>query len=120
MPLTRDVIFERFLSEKFIAKNGTGYMITNLGALLFAKDLRNFNGLYRKATRVIVYDGNSRIKTLKDQTEISGYAVSFERLIESILDKLPSNEEIQKALRKNVSVYPPLAIRELVANALIH
>ena len=41
-------------------------------------------------------------------------------MIQSILDKLPSNEEIQKALRKDVSVYPPIAIRELVANALIH
>ena len=33
---------------------------------------------------------------------------------------MPSNEEIGKALRKTVRMYPELAIRELVANALIH
>jgi predicted HTH transcriptional regulator len=33
---------------------------------------------------------------------------------------LPSNEVIGKALRKNVPVFPELAIRELVANAIIH
>jgi len=33
---------------------------------------------------------------------------------------VPSNEEIGKAFRKEVPMYPELAIRELVANALIH
>jgi len=33
---------------------------------------------------------------------------------------LPSNEEIGKAFRKEVRMYPEIAIRELVANALIH
>lgn len=119
-PSTRDVILERLIAEKFVGKEVSGYSITNLGAILIAKDLRLFDLLGRKAVRVIVYEGNSRVRTLKDQPEHAGYAVSFERLIESVSDKLPSNEEIQKALRKNVSVYPPLAIRELVANALIH
>jgi len=32
----------------------------------------------------------------------------------------PSNEVIEKAIRKNVPMYPELAVRELVANALIH
>jgi ATP-dependent DNA helicase RecG len=33
---------------------------------------------------------------------------------------LPSNEVIGQALRKEVPMYPELAVRELVANALIH
>jgi len=33
---------------------------------------------------------------------------------------LPVNEVIEKALRKTVAVFPELAVRELVANALIH
>jgi ATP-dependent DNA helicase RecG len=33
---------------------------------------------------------------------------------------VPQNEFIGKALRKKVSMYPELAIREIVANALIH
>jgi ATP-dependent DNA helicase RecG len=33
---------------------------------------------------------------------------------------LPANEEIGKVFRKEVRMYPEIAIRELVANALIH
>ena len=33
---------------------------------------------------------------------------------------LPRNEEIVKALRQEKAVYPDIAIRELIANALIH
>lgn len=120
LPSTRKGILDKFKSEKFIIETEGTYSATNLGAILFAKDIREFNGLSRKAVRTIVYKGNNKLETLKDQWEYSGYAVCFERLLESILDKLPSNEEIQKALRKNVTVYPPLAIREILANALIH
>lgn len=37
-----------------------------------------------------------------------------------INSQLPANEEIGKALRKETRMYPEIAIRELVANALIH
>jgi len=60
------------------------------------------------------------LKTIKEQTGSKGYATGFRGLIDYINDKLPSNEEIDRALRKEVKVYPELAIRELVANAIIH
>jgi predicted HTH transcriptional regulator len=49
----------------------------------------------------------------KDQIGNKGYAIGFENLVDYINDKLPSNEEIGKALRKTVGMYPELAIREL-------
>jgi len=45
---------------------------------------------------------------------------AFEGLIGFVNGLLPVNEVIGQALRKAVPVYPELAIRELVANALIH
>lgn len=36
------------------------------------------------------------------------------------MDQLPTNEVIEKAIRKQVKMYPEKAIREFVANALIH
>lgn len=51
---------------------------------------------------------------------MKGYAAGFEGLINFIDNLLPRNEEIGKALRKEVPVYPELAVRELVANAIIH
>lgn len=43
-----------------------------------------------------------------------------EGLVDWINSQLPANEEIGKALRKETRMYPEIAIRELVANALIH
>ncbi|CAM5214100.1 hypothetical protein OURE66S_04264 [Oligella ureolytica] len=48
-----------------------------------------------------------------------GYAVGFDGLMDYLKALLPSNEEIGKAFRKEVPMYPQLAIRESVANAII-
>jgi len=119
-PTTRISVLEKLQSEKIILKELDNYHITNLGGMLFAKNLKTFDSLERKAMRVIVYDGNNKIKTKKDQFGAKGYAVGFTGLIDYINDQLPTNEEIGKALRTTVKMYPELAIRELVANALIH
>lgn len=119
-PSTRDAVIEKFVSEKLIKPNIGGYAITNLGAILFAKNLSDFDTVKRKAVRVIQYAGKNKINTLKDQEGKMGYAVAFERMIKFINDLLPSNEIINQALRETVTMYPEIAIRELVANALIH
>ena len=119
-PSDRNGVIEKFLSEKLIIKNRSSYDITNLGALLFAKDLNDFSVLKRKVVRVIVYDGKSKLKTIREQIGQRGYAVGFSGLINWVNGQLPKNEVIGKALRKEVSMYPEIAVRELIANALIH
>lgn len=119
-PQDLNAIISVLASEQLIKELSDSYEITNLGALLFAKDLSQFAHLKRKAVRVIVYDGTSRLKTLKEQQGVKGYASAFEGLIQYINDQLPVNEVIGAALRREVKMYPALAIRELVANALIH
>lgn len=94
--------------------------ITNLGAILFARELQKFKGLARKAVRLIVYEGKGRLKTLRELQGHKGYASGFEGLIDYLSALLPRNEVIGKALRKDVPMYPDLAVRELIANALIH
>ena len=96
------------------------YDITNLGAILFAKNLNDFSTIKRKSLRVVLYKGNTKVNRIKEQEELLGYAISFENLLDYINDKLPHNDEISKALRKEVKMYPEVAIREFVANALIH
>ncbi len=97
-----------------------GYNITNLGAILFAKQLDSFPHLKRKAVRVIRYKDSGRTETIKEQEGNKGYAAGFEGLIEYLTAMMPTNEVIGKALRKDVPMFQELAIRELVANALIH
>ncbi len=119
-PTSRDGVIERFESEKLIVRDRGGWAITNLGAILFAKRLDQFDGLGRKAARVIVYDGPGKLHTKLDQTEVRGYAVGFASLLEFINGQVPANEVIGQALRREVKMFPALALRELVANALVH
>lgn len=119
-PAERAGVLERFASEKLIVPREGLYDITNLGALLFAKNLDDFDGLARKAPRVIVYTGKGKLSTRSDQFVSKGYAVGFETLISYVNAQLPSNEVIGRALRETTRMYPEIAVRELVANALIH
>lgn len=119
-PQNRETVLDKFVSEKFIKIKTGKYYITNLGAVLFAKDVNQFDSLSRKAIRVIVYKGKNRVFTEREQIGIKGYAVGFAGLITWINSQLPANEEIGKAFRKDARMYPDIAIRELVANAIIH
>ena len=121
LPENRDGILERLSADEMIRKSATGtWDITNLGAILFARQLSDFRHLKRKAVRVIVYQHRDRVSTVREQEEAKGYASGFEGLIGYVTNLLPSNEVIGKALRKNVPMFPDIAIRELVANAIIH
>ena len=121
LPANRDGIIEALLEDSLIAScPAGGWNITNLGAILLAKRLTDFRGLSRKAVRVIQYRGKSRIETIKEQLNIKGYAAGFEELVSYVNGLLPGNEVIEQALRKTIPMYPEPAVRELIANTLIH
>ena len=121
LPENRNAILEALIADNMVNKlDNAKYAITNLGAILFAKDLSKFNNLKRKAIRVIQYKDNTKFQTTKEIVGNKGYAVGFEGLIEYINNMLPSNEVIKQAFRENKTMYPELSIREVVANAIIH
>ena len=121
LPDNRQGILDRLHADELINLcDAGGWNIMNLGAILFAKDLDSFKQLRRKTMRVVVYKENSRVETLREQAGTKGYACGFEGLIGHINNLLPRNEVVGEALRKDVRMYPELAVRELVANALIH
>jgi len=121
LPADRDALLDRMKSDRLLVLDQSkNWGITNLGALLFAKDLRRFRSLARKTIRVVVYEGTGRTLTLREHEGCKGYASGFTELIERIHTLVPRNETIGQALRHENSTYPSLAIRELVANALIH
>ncbi len=121
LPVNRSGILERLAVDRLVVpKGGDQFDITNLGAILFAKQLSQFEGLARKAFRVVRYKGASRVETEHEKLGVKGYAAGFEGLVDYINDQLPRNEVMGFALRKEVRMYPERAIRELVANAMIH
>jgi predicted HTH transcriptional regulator len=119
-PATRDGVMDRLLQERLVDSVEGGVSIRRMGAILLAKRLSDFPEVSRKAPRVVVYTGPSKLETRLDQTGNRGYAVGFQGLVEFILHQLPQNEVVEDALRREVKLVPELAIRELVANALIH
>jgi len=120
-PENRSSVLEKFVSEKLVFLSDSGnYDISNLGAVLFAKNLEDFDRLSRKTLRIVFYRGDSRVETIKEYEIKKGYALSFEEATAYINDQLPQNEHIGDALRQEVRMYPKIAIRELLANALIH
>jgi len=120
LPENRQSIINRLHDDDLIVPcDAGGWNITNLAAILFANQLTDFKNLKRKTVRIIVYKDNNRIETIREHEEKKGYACGFKRLVDFINDLLPRNEVI-KAFRKESPMYPELAVRELVANALIH
>ena len=121
LPENRDGILAALKDDGLISPcEAGGWNITNLGAVLFAKRLEDFRSLRRKAVRVIQYRGTGRVETKREQVGSKGYTSGFEGLIGFINGLLPSNEVIEQALRRTTPMFPELAVRELVANALIH
>lgn len=119
-PANQKSVIEKLMADNIVVKIHSKYAITNLGALLFAKELKYFEPVERKSVRVIVYKGNNKVETVREQLGIKGYALGFEGLVTWINGQLPANEEIGKALRTESRMYPEIAIRELVGNLLIH
>lgn len=118
---TKRGILERLAKDKLLVSLPDEiFHITNFGAILFARKLSEFENLGRKAVRVIDYAGNDRISGGQEYIADAGYAAIFENLIAYIKSRPPNNEYIGQALRVETEMYPMIAIRELVPNAMIH
>jgi ATP-dependent DNA helicase RecG len=123
LPDNRVAIFEKLSADRLVQKDvGGNWNITNLGAILFAKRLTDFpNAIARKSVRFVAYDGPGRASTVNHRQDGQrGYASGFAGLIDYIDALLPKNEHIGKAFREEQALFPSIAIRELIANALIH
>jgi predicted HTH transcriptional regulator len=123
VPERVDLIEERFVADGLLLRDlGDRWSITNLGAILFARSLSAFESrLARKAVRLVAYDGKSRADMVTHRADgVGGYTKSFVEILSLMERLLPQNEVIDGALRQGRPSYPPIALRELLANALIH
>ena len=94
------------------------YDILNLGAILFAKQFKDFPTLKGKEIIVRRYQGtNNRILSLEYICQ-TGYAIGFKDLVDFV-GKNTSTESIE-VRREAIPSYPIVAIRELTANMMVH
>lgn len=120
-PIEPDAVLHYLKEDDIIKKQDNGYYsITNLGALLFAKDLNEFSGLRRKAIRIVRYKGINRLQIQKEETFNQGYAVCFENAIRYVDALLPSNEDLNEIRLSTKRSFPLPTVREAIANSLIH
>ena len=120
-PESDEEILNTLMKERLIQPcPAGGWNITNLGALLIAKKLHKFSKLERKTVRMIQYRGKLRDDAIQEKEWKTGYASIFEYMVDEINSILLSDEIVSGPIRKRTHTYPPIAIRELVANALIH
>ena len=120
LPSETDELAGWLVAEGILIQDGRGYYVSNFGAVAASLKLEEFPSLERKRIRVIRYKGLNKVETIDELLGQRGYASGFERLIGYLKRMLPHSEVIQQSLRQEVSVYPEIALRELIANALIH
>lgn len=118
-PKNTIAIINTLLEYNFIVKVDDKFNIKNLGAILFANDINDYPDLKGRNIIVRHYLGSNNRELEKEQKGVFGYAAGFEGLITYILKHLPKTEIIE-GIRKEIPIYPKVAIREFIANALIH
>lgn len=120
-PTNRDSVVAKLSSEGLISRGAHGWIISNLAALLLAKKLDAFSPtLARKAPRVVMYEGTNKLITREDTTGNLGYAIGFDRLVGFVHSAAPQNRFIEQTVREEGKMFPKQALRELIANALVH
>lgn len=121
MPQSQQKVAHYLREDGILLRQDDGrYAITNLGALLLAKRLRDFPSVSRKALRLVQYEGHGRTEMLRSRDYEGGYAVEFEAAVEMVMALTPAREDIIGAVRQQMTAYPERAVREILANTLIH
>lgn len=118
IPKSKDSIISRMTEHGICTGSEDQWNITNLGAILFANNINDFEELATRKVIVRKYVGTNNREMLIEQEGQYGYAIGFESLIDFIM-KYVSTENIG-VKRDSIAQYPRIAIREFVANALVH
>ncbi len=121
LPESDAEIVRTLVDEKMLIDNLNGrFDITNLGAILLARDIKKFPSISGKALRIIKYTGRNKLKSEFEQAATLGYAAGFARMMKFLVNRLPNEETYIDGVRKQLPHFPETALREVISNALIH
>ncbi len=120
-PAGIDAVIDTLAEQGMLRRQDDGRCtITNLGALLISRSLTAYPGLRKRPIRVVRYAGRGNFEILSDETFDKGYAPALSDAVKYVMSQLPAGEEVDGAFRRIVYPYPQRAVRELLANAVIH
>lgn len=115
-----EALYEYLFQCKFLIRTRGKYFPTNLCILTCAKDFTSLPGYEKFGIRVVQYNGIDKISSRGDSFFNKGYSLALDEVVSSITFMLPYDEVLERATRINDPIIPEVAIRELVANAIIH
>lgn len=118
IPSATDTILSKMGDYGFCRKNGNHWSITNLGAILYANDIRNFEDLKFREIVIHKYVGTNNRQQEFEQHITRGYAAAFEEVVDFVMQN--TGKEKIDVLRETIPTYPRVAIREIAANMLVH
>jgi ATP-dependent DNA helicase RecG len=119
--LSRNSTIDQLIKLGLLIDDRQGRLdITNLFALLAAKNLSAIPSVARKAPRVIEYKRVKKLDAVGDVIGQLGYAIGFKKLLHHVMNRMPHEEIMITGVRQNKFPIPEIAAREIIANALIH
>lgn len=115
------VVAEALVRQELLADQDDGlFSITNLGALLIARNLGYFPTLRKRRLRVVAFQGDGRADIADDVTFDEGYALALPAAHRHLMELVPKRDVQEGAFRRIRSILPERAIRELLSNTVIH
>lgn len=121
IPKHTSTLLQTLERENFICHRDDGaWDILNLGFLAFARNLTDIDSFRRKSIRIVKYSGIARYDKSRQEEFPVGYASGFATIIDYVTQIAPTDETFNGGIRKQEPRFPPAAVREVIANALIH
>lgn len=120
IPNNNKQIIEIMLETGVLVNKIGKYYITNLGAILFAKNLSDFKTLINREVRIIKYSTENKSSVERSLDFTQGYAICIDKILEAIKLLSPTEEYIEGITRKERSIFINNIVRELLPNTLLH
>lgn len=118
VPREESSILDLLKEYAYITEDHGLWSITNMGALLFANHLNDFENLRFRGLILRRYEGNNNLVMINERHSEAGYAVEFDDLLDW-LENNTSKEKIISSRTREIT-YPRVAIREFMANVMVH
>lgn len=116
----QDELLVLMANEGVIVPKLGKFYITNLGALLYAKDFSRYESLLNRGVRLIKYSGNDKTSVERSIETSTGYAVGIASLLNDTMLLIPSEEYFDGETRKTKTIFPRKSVRELLINMVMH
>lgn len=94
--------------------------VSTLMGLTCAKNMNQISLLKNKTVRVVEYAKHHKMDAVSDTEGARGYTITFEDLMKFLMQRIPSQEIMLHGIRRREFQIPEAAIREILANAIVH